>query len=360
MGNKPHKAAEAKENVPTRTKEESKNGVDRRDKEGNGWTKENGDVETIEEIGSMIEYRYENVDCIGRGPYGMVYRAKIIYDGTRTGPKFVAVKLVHIGIHSPNATDPDTWMTAVKRLRVLTKLAHENLVVYHKVSIFKALGGTAVELAMEYHNGDLTSFLTGTRKHLLNSWGNVFRFAIDITRGVEFLHRNGITHGNLKPENVLLSISQSGSEKLVIGDSDDLLQMVHSTNSSRCNLRVHGTTRYMSPEMLRKYFQWDEQPPGRETDVWSLGCIILEIAETMKREPTKRLVINGVIKDVTSGLDNSMFAFLIIEGYVPFVSGNITQNLAGIIRQCLDRNSEKRLSAVKILHWLQTKEDYYF
>ncbi|XP_055356154.1 cyclin-dependent kinase 4-like [Paramacrobiotus metropolitanus] len=320
----------------------------------------------VEEIGSSIQYRYTKDDFIGRGAFGVVYKAKVrkalFRFRTPPEPDFVAVKVMHVAIKSGIAADQENWMTAVKRMRQLPGLKHKHIVRYHKVSITKSSGGVTVELAMDYHKGDLASFLREAKENatLLNNWGKVIRFAEDMTHGLEFLHQKSIIHGDLKPENILLSVSQNGSEKLVIGDLDDLVQMKESATCSADLSQLRGTTRYMAPEMLRKFSQQEAERPGRKTDMWSLGCIILEIAENYARVPKKKLVKDGNVVDAGSALADYQYAHLIIDGYVPSVSNDIEDNLAWLIRQCLDTSSANRLSAGKLLQRLARKDVIVF
>ncbi|XP_055356157.1 uncharacterized protein LOC129601386 [Paramacrobiotus metropolitanus] len=308
----------------------------------------------VEEIGSSIQYT--KGEFIGRGAFGIVYKAKVrkalLRFRTPSEPDFVAVKVMHVAINSGIAADQENWMTVVQRIRQLPGLKHKHIVRYHKVSISKSSGGVTVELAMDYHKGDLASFLREAKENttLLNNWRKVIRFADDLAQGLEFLHQNGIIHGDLKPENILLSVSQNGSEKLVIGDLDDLVQMKESATCSADISQLRGTMRYMSPEMLRKFSQQEAERPGRKTDMWSLGCIILEMAENYARVPKKQLVKDGNIVDAGSALAN--YARLIIDGYAPFVSNDIQDDLACIIRQCLDTSSANRLSARELLQKL--------
>ncbi|XP_055356148.1 cyclin-dependent kinase 4-like [Paramacrobiotus metropolitanus] len=309
----------------------------------------------VEEIGSSIQYDYAKDDFIGRGAFGIVYKAKVrkalLRFRTPSEPDFVAVKVMHVAINSGIAADQENWMTAVKRMRQLPGLKHKHIVRYHKVSITQTSGGVTVKLAMDYHKGDLASFLREAKENttLLNNWRKVIPFAEDLAQGLQFLHQNGIIHGDLKPENILLSVSQNGSEKLVIGDLDDLVQMKESATCSADISQLRGTLRYMSPEMLRKFSQQEAERPGRKTDIWSLGCIILEMAESYARVPKKQLVKDGNIVDAGSALANYQYASLIIDGYIPSVSDDIEHNLARLIRQCVDASSANRLSAGELL-----------
>ncbi|XP_055357080.1 uncharacterized protein LOC129602136 isoform X2 [Paramacrobiotus metropolitanus] len=314
-----------------------------------------------EEYGRNMQYRYRHADLIGRGSFGVVYKAKITKRGNYMGEDTVAVKVVHIG-YVETAPDHDNWVEAAQRLRKLTELVHENLVVYHKVSITKASGGTTIELAMKYHQGDLASFLKETEKteNRLHDGTKLIQFATNIVRGLEYLHQNGIIHGDLKPENILVHISDDGHETLLIGDLDDLVQMREISTCSADISQLRGTTRYMSPEMLKKFSQEGTEAPGRKTDIWSLGCIMLEIDESFNRLPKNRLTKDGEVVDGAGNQKNLRYARLIIDGFVPFISDEIEENTAGLIRNCLDPVSANRISAKKLLHELEKKEVIVF
>ncbi|XP_055341937.1 serine/threonine-protein kinase Nek9-like isoform X2 [Paramacrobiotus metropolitanus] len=317
-------------------------------------TETNDNDDAAEVMGRNMQYRYSNVDYIGRGSFGVVYKAKVTKRGSYTGEQIIAVKVIHAYNHSTDAEEKERWTNALTRLRRLTELSHKHLVVYHKVSITPASGGVIAELVMDYYKGDLASFLKDTKENedLRNSFNyrKVIKFTIYIARGLEYLHRNGIIHGDLKPENILVQIAEGGREKLRIGDLDDLIQMHQSHTCSEDFLKIRGTTRYMSPEMLIKFIKTAESlPPGRKTDIWSLGCIILEMAECSKNVSKKQLVMDANVVDGGSEISETQYATLIIDGYVPFVDGAIEENLGRVIQQCLRRTVGERICVDALL-----------
>ncbi|XP_055346559.1 tyrosine-protein kinase JAK3-like [Paramacrobiotus metropolitanus] len=304
-------------------------------------------------IGSNMQYRYSHVDYIGRGSFGIVYKAKVTKQGSYIGQKFIAVKVMHMGVQSKGPNEGESWMKTLKRLRKLTELSHKHLVAYFKISIVDAPGGATVELAMNYHKGDLASYLEEAKKSrdLQNSYTHkkVIKFTIHLARRLEYLHWNSIIHGDLKPENILVQIMNHGREKLLIGDLDDLVQMRKSHTCSGDILQLRGTTRYMSPEMLRKFTQVGDEQPGRKTDIWSLGCIILDMVEALQNEPVKRLAKDGNIVDAGSDLPSHRYVHLIINGFVPLASDSVEKNLARLIGRCLNQVSNNRISAHALL-----------
>ncbi|KIO22557.1 hypothetical protein M407DRAFT_56376, partial [Tulasnella calospora MUT 4182] len=97
------------------------------------------------------------------------------------------------------------------------------------------------------------------------------RKAVDIARGVEYLHNHNppIRHGDIKPENILIN----GNDEAVLTDFG-LSSIVQSDPPGLPGSDgVQGTLRYMSPELLL-----EEDPPlTLESDIWALGCLFLEI-----------------------------------------------------------------------------------
>ncbi|XP_055342052.1 uncharacterized protein LOC129590720 [Paramacrobiotus metropolitanus] len=320
-------------------------------------------ADTVQHFGCTMQYRYSHADLIGKGSYGAVYKARVVKRGDYLGGNLVAVKVMQICIPRENS-DPESLLKVAQRLKKITELTHENLVAYHKVSIIKASIGATVELAMNYHEGDLRLFLSEAQqnKNLLNSYKKLAQYVACIARGLDFLHQNGIIHGDLKPENILVDVAEDGRKTLLISDLDDIIQMRESATCSADITQLRGTPRYMSPEMLKKFAQQATETPGPMTDLWSFGCIILEMNQVLSclqkdnyniKWPQTRLVKDGII--VWDFLTDAQYVVKIIDGYVPFVSNDNALYLSDLIQKCLQPIASNRIALKQVLKELRIK-----
>lgn len=98
---------------------------------------------------------------------------------------------------------------------------------------------------------------------------DIFRYGIELAKGILELHSIGTLVLNLKPSNFLLN----KQDQLIIGDFGiPYLLFGIPLSSSDMTLRL-GTPNYMAPE------QWEPEirgPISVETDSWGFGCSILE------------------------------------------------------------------------------------
>jgi len=120
-------------------------------------------------------------------------------------------------------------------------------------------------LMLEYCNGgDLSSFL---KTHTLSE-EEALKLMLQFNSGLKVLWENNVIHRDLKPQNLLLSISNENLITLKIGDFGYAKTMEDSLMETLC-----GTPLYMAPEILKggqiKY--------TNKADLWSVGCILYEM-----------------------------------------------------------------------------------
>lgn len=91
----------------------------------------------------------------------------------------------------------------------------------------------------------------------------IISLALDIARGMEYIHSQGIIHRDLKPENIL--INQDFQLKIAdfgIGCEEECCDYLAEDP---------GTYRWMAPEMIKR------KSYGRKVDIYGFGLILWEL-----------------------------------------------------------------------------------
>ena len=220
---------------------------------------------------------------------------------------------------------------------LLSKLKHPNIIQIYK--IFKA-NGYFFELMEFGINGTLTDFIYKNPEYFGNR-NKVLKMFVDIVGAVEYTHREGWIHADLKTDNIVLGI---GNEVKLI-DFDFSIQ-IGSTNSRR------GTFLYMKPELLVEdthTFLFDAQ-----VDVYALGVILYQLAFKNQfpfyLDSYLDLDSNSVLdSDLDSYSDSNEELFnLIRKGEFTFPI-NSDLEICYLIHGCLRGDRKERFSMVKLL-----------
>jgi serine/threonine protein kinase len=198
---------------------------------------------------SGLEGRYKDIQEIGRGGMGVVYRAR-----DRETGDLVALKELVPEI----AKDPELIERFKRELVLARKVTHPNVCRVHE---FLPLGETAV-ISMEYVEGE-------SLRRFLDRCGPVsvrrgLTWAHQICSGLAAAHRQGVIHRDLKPDNIM--ICTDGATKVMdfgIARTVDTRMTVTGA--------IIGTPAYMSPE------QAQSNPVDERSDVYSLGLILYEM-----------------------------------------------------------------------------------
>ena len=130
----------------------------------------------------------------------------------------------------------------------------------------------------------------------------------DLIKKFADLHRRGITHHDIKPENILLSRQNPLSLKVIVGDLGCMKRFHQQVDT------INGTDWYWSPEyaaLARKIFQ-DQEIDIEEfenvntilRDVWALGLTLVQILDNKFEFPWKSDSLDEVIQNLAQLPEN--------------------------------------------------------
>jgi serine/threonine protein kinase len=144
---------------------------------------------------------------------------------------------------------------AVEReIRVLQRLDHPNIV--RLVDVIRT--ADRIFVVMEHcEGGTLLDHILADGLKTVRELKRIFR---GIVRGVSYLHSQGISHGDLKPDNIVLA--KGGGVKLI--DFGYCKETPIGFDSDKS-----GTVKYASPELLRRGVY-----NTQKADSWSLGILL--------------------------------------------------------------------------------------
>nr|HPL82325.1 serine/threonine-protein kinase [Anaerolineaceae bacterium] len=188
--------------------------------------------------------KYEILEDLGRGGFGVVYKARdTVLD------RVVAVKVLH-----PNLVNDLSFVSRFRNeARLAAQLDHPNIVPVHDFGESEGL----YYIVMGHMPG-------GSLKELLQKEGalpeeKALAILRQVSDGLSYAHRKGIIHRDLKPGNILFDeegearVSDLGFAKLLHSDSSSSLTMSGG---------VVGTPAYMAPEI------WKGLPATPAVDVY--------------------------------------------------------------------------------------------
>ncbi len=99
-------------------------------------------------------------------------------------------------------------------------------------------------------------------------WRRALRIGADVARALSAVHKRGLIHRDLKPDNVFLMSSEGHSDFVKLLDFG--VARVPEKHVTRTGIVV-GTAGYIAPEQLR------DQPPTPASDVYALGVMLYEM-----------------------------------------------------------------------------------
>ncbi|GAB4264983.1 MAG: hypothetical protein Kow0080_04680 [Candidatus Promineifilaceae bacterium] len=215
-------------------------------------------------IGHTINNRYRIEAIIGDGGMGTVYRA---YDINLD--RAVAIKLMHAHF----ARQEEFRQRLVQEAKTAAQLDHPSIT---RVFDFGE-SSEGLFIAMEYvSGGSLRNHLRRLqRMQKYLPLAQSLQIAIQIADALDYAHRQGIIHRDVKPGNIILKRLTSADEpgeqpfRAMLTDFG-LVKLTEGANLTRSGATL-GTPTYMSPE------QCEGQKLDGRADIYSLGVVLYEL-----------------------------------------------------------------------------------
>ncbi len=252
--------------------------------------------------GDSLDDRYDIHEEIGRGGFGIVYRAT-----QRLIRRQVAVKL----LAPPSEDERGPWVETFRHeAQHTSRLSHPNIITLFD---FGETAEGAAYLVTELLEGQTLADRLDQSEAREQAWA--MSVGLQIAKALAEAHAAGIVHGDLKPENIFL-IPMPGEGELVKVLDFGIARLVGDLEPSR-----RGTLRYMAPEQF-------EGLPGQVTsDVYAAGLLLREcvVGPQTLQQATLRL----------SGLSSAEVA-------LPLPASLGTSGLGGVIRRATEYAPEHR------------------
>lgn len=216
-------------------------------------------------VGEILANRYRIEAVLGSGGMGIVYRAMDYLLGEP-----VALKVLKPGV----AADPQAFERFTQELRLARHITHRNVVRTHDLGESHGVPF----ITMEYVQGASLAAVIASRGALGPS--AVLAIAKQLMRALAVTHEQGVIHGDLKPQNLLigangvLKVTDFGVARLVRGVVPEQQRRAALAAESALVARlagaIVGTPAYMAPEQLMG------EPASAASDIYAAGIVLQE------------------------------------------------------------------------------------
>src|SRR3954469_13456014 len=201
------------------------------------------------DLGSALADRYTLVRELGRGGMATVYVARDLRHNREIALKVLSAEL------GPRLTERFT-----REIELTARLSHPNILPL----LDSGRVGDSAFYVMPLVGASLHSLLERTGPLPIEQ---AVRIAIEVADALDYSHRSGVVHRDIKPDNILLH-----QERAMVADfgiarvRDESAAQLTATGVSI------GTPTYMSPEQVS-----GERVIDGRADVYALGCVLFEM-----------------------------------------------------------------------------------
>ncbi len=256
---------------------------------------------------------FELSDLLGAGRFGMVYSGIRALDG-----RSVAIKFLR-GTANPDEND---YQSFINEAAVSVKLKHRNIIETIDFGIHEDLPYLVMEKVETIELMPLLDELSPRRRELAAING-----ILQVLRGLEHAHNQGVLHRDLKPTNLLCSQVDDSKFLLKISDFGLARRMESSFAGEKA---ICGTAAYMAPEVIS-----EPQSIGRVSDLFSIGICLYELLSGRRPWESNRL--------------NNILFMILNEPPTPLSHRfpSASPGLVEVINKALSRRPDRRFQSAK-------------
>ncbi|MFE6609863.1 Stk1 family PASTA domain-containing Ser/Thr kinase [Amycolatopsis sp. NPDC057786] len=204
----------------------------------------------------LLSNRYELGDTLGYGGMSEVHHGHDVRLGRE-----VAIKILRADL----ARDPQFQERFRREAQNAAALNHPAIVAVYDTGETNTEFGPLPYIVMEYVEGRTLRDIVKTEGPM--SQKRAMEVMADVCAALDFSHRHGIVHRDVKPANVM--ITKNGAVKVM---DFGIARAMHDGQSAMTQTAaVIGTAQYLSPEQAR-----GESVDAR-SDVYAAGCVLYEL-----------------------------------------------------------------------------------
>lgn len=265
---------------------------------------------------------YRIISKLGEGGMGEVYRAR----DSRL-QRDVAIKVLPSSV----SDDPQRLNRFKREACTAGQLNHPNILVVYDID---SHNGTSFIVSELLEGETLRERINSSALHVSTS----IDYAIQIARGLAAAHNKGITHRDLKPDNIFITrddttkILDFGLAKIKgpINPDDVSTDAPTQPFYTRPGV-ILGTVGYMSPEQV------DSRPADHRSDIFSFGAVLYEMLTGQRAFKGESAIdtMNAIRKETPPDLWQTV--------------ANPPPGLERVVTRCLEKRPERRFQSASDL-----------
>ncbi len=266
--------------------------------------------------------KYELHECLSRSKTSEVWKS---YD-----PQLQRTVVIKMIIASTR-DDPNFALHFTHEIETVMALRHPNIARIYEAQLLPTqnVDTALIYLVMDYIEGrPLAEYIPGIpRSGKFLPGADIVHCFASLSKALDYAHKQGIIHGNIKPTNIILDRSFSSADRsfepILI---DFCLLKILGNNASVLSNQPLASMFYISPEQARGY------PANKQSDIYALGVILYEICTGVLPFQGTRPV--ALLTQHANTIPRSP----------SLINPNVSSALANVIMRCLEKEPAERFT----------------